>query len=203
MAANRLGVELLEALVVRDGQERVSRYMQHVQDHAAAAVEALLPGLEDRSFAVVLDNGARLQLALQVDRDNRRAHLDFSGSSAQGTHNFHAPLAVTKAAVLYVMRCLVEEPIPLNAGCFRPLTLTVPAGSLLNPMAPAAVVAGNVETSQALCNLLFAALGVMAAAQGTMNNLTFGNARYQYYETIAGGTERARALPVFPACSAT
>ena len=188
VAANRLGVELLEALVARDGQERVSRYMQHVQDHAAAAVEALLPGLEDRSFAVVLDNGARLQLALQVDRDNRRAHLDFSGSSAQGTHNFHAPLAVTKAAVLYVMRCLVEEPIPLNAGCFRPLTLTVPAGSLLNPMAPAAVVAGNVETSQALCNLLFAALGVMAAAQGTMNNLSFGNARYQYYETIAGGT---------------
>ena len=202
VAANRLGVDLLEALVARDGQERVSRYMQHVQDHAAAAVEALLPGLEDRSFAVVLDNGARLQLALQVDRDNRRAHLDFSGSSAQGTHNFHAPLAVTKAAVLYVMRCLVEEPIPLNAGCFCPLTLTVPAGSLLNPMAPAAVVAGNVETSQALCNLLFAALGVMAAAQGTMNNLSFGNARYQYYETIAGGTG-ASGLPVFPACSAT
>ena len=188
VAANRLGVELLEALVAREGQERVSRYMHHVQDHAAAAVEALLPGLEDRSFQVVLDNGARLQLDLQVDRDNRRAHLDFSGSSAQGTHNFHAPLAVTKAAVLYVMRCLVEEPIPLNSGCFRPLTLTVPTGSLLNPTTPAAVVAGNVETSQALCNLLFAALGVMAAAQGTMNNLSFGNERYQYYETIAGGT---------------
>ena len=104
---------------------------------------------------------------------------------------------MTKAAVLYVMRCLVEEPIPLNAGCFCPLTLTVPAGSLLNPMAPAAVVAGNVETSQALCNLLFAALGVMAAAQGTMNNLNFGNARYQYYETIAGGTGAGQGCRCF------
>ncbi|MGC6483212.1 MAG: hydantoinase B/oxoprolinase family protein [Synechococcus sp.] len=188
VAANRHGVDLLEGLVNREGLERVSRYMQHVQDHAAAAVEALLPGLVDRRFEVMLDNGAKLQLDLQIDQEQRRAHLDFSGSSPQGTHNFHAPLAVTKAAVLYVMRCLVEEPIPLNAGCFRPLRLTVPAGSLLNPVAPAAVVAGNVETSQALCNLLFAALGVMAAAQGTMNNLSFGNARYQYYETIAGGT---------------
>ena len=187
-AANRLGVELLEAMVQREGLARVSDYMQHVQDHAAAAVEALLEQISDQQFDVELDNGARLRLDLRVDRVNRRAHLDFSRSSAQGDHNFHAPLAVTKAAVLYVMRCLVQEPIPLNAGCFRPLTLTVPPGSVLNPQAPAAVVAGNVETSQALCNLLFAAMGVMAAAQGTMNNLSFGTPEFQYYETIAGGS---------------
>lgn len=187
-AANRLGVSLLEALVEREGLTRVGNYMQHVQDHAAAAVEALLERMSDQRFAVELDNGAQLRLELRVDQVKRRAHLDFSGSSPQGDHNFHAPLAVTKAAVLYVMRCLVQEPIPLNAGCFRPLTLTVPVGSVLNPRAPAAVVAGNVETSQALCNLLFAAMGVMAAAQGTMNNLSFGTPRFQYYETIAGGS---------------
>ena len=188
VAANRLGVELLEGLVAREGLERVSSYMEHVLHHAAMAVEALLVDMEDRAFAVELDNGARLHVDLRVDRKRRRAHLDFSASSGQGMHNFHAPLAVTKAAVLYVMRCLVQQPIPLNAGCFRPLTLMVPSGSLLNPRAPAAVVAGNVETSQALCNLLFAALGVMAASQGTMNNLSFGTTRFQYYETIAGGS---------------
>ncbi len=187
-AANRLGVTLLEALVGREGLRRVSGYMQHVQDHAAAAVGSLLERMSDQRFAVELDNGAQLSLDLRVDQVKRRAHLDFSGSSPQGDHNFHAPLAVTKAAVLYVMRCLVQDPIPLNAGCFRPLTLTVPQGSVLNPQAPAAVVAGNVETSQALCNLLFAAMGVMAASQGTMNNLSFGTARFQYYETIAGGS---------------
>ena len=187
-AANRLGVELLEALVEREGLARVSDYMRYVQDHAAAAVEALLEQVSDQQFAVELDNGAELRLALRVDQKKRRAHFDFTGSSPQGDHNFHAPLAVTKAAVLYVMRCLVKEPIPLNAGCFRPLTLTVPPGSVLNPQPPAAVVAGNVETSQALCNLLFAAMGVMAAAQGTMNNLSFGTPRFQYYETIAGGS---------------
>ena len=188
VAANRLGECLLEELVDREGLARVQDYMEHVQSHAAAAVERLLAGLEDRRFQVRLDQGACLALDLRVDQAGRKAHLDFSASSSQGDHNFHAPLAVTKAAVLYVMRCLVQEPIPLNAGCFRPLTLTVPSGCLLNPRAPAAVVAGNVETSQALCNLLFAAMGVMAASQGTMNNLSFGNARFQYYETMAGGS---------------
>ncbi len=188
VAANRLGVDLLEALVAREGHKRVAGYMDYVQQHAAEAVETLLSRLSDQCFEVKLDNGARLQLEVRVDQTRRRAHLDFSGSSPQADHNFHAPLAVTKAAVLYVMRCLVQEPIPLNAGCFRPLTLTVPFGSLLNPQAPAAVVGGNVETSQALCNLLFAALGVMAASQGTMNNLSFGNQHFQYYETIAGGS---------------
>ena len=186
-AANHLGIELLDQLLQLEGRERVRAYLQHVQDHAAETVRRLIGRFQDRTFHVDLDNGARLQLALEVDRKRQQASLNFSGTSAQGQHNFHAPLAVTKAAVLYVIRCLVEEPIPLNAGCFRPLTLIVPEGTLLNPRPPAAVVAGNVETSQALCNLLFASLGVMAAAQGTMNNLTFGDGRRQYYETIAGG----------------
>ena len=186
-AANHLGVELLDRLLELEGHQRVQRYLQHVQDHAADTVRRLIRRFKDRSFEVELDNGATLKLALKVDRERQQAVLDFSGTSAQGRHNFHAPLAVTKAAVLYVIRCLVEEPIPLNAGCFRPLTLIVPKDSLLNPSEPAAVVGGNVETSQALCNLLFASLGVMAAAQGTMNNLTFGDGRRQYYETIAGG----------------
>ena len=186
-AANHLGVDLLQELLQIEGEARLLCYLQHVQDHAAATVRRLLDGFQDRAFQVELDNGACLTLAVRMDREQRSATLDFSGTSAQGYHNFHAPLAVTKAAVLYVLRCLVDEPIPLNAGCFLPLTLLVPEGSLLNPRPPAAVVAGNVETSQAVCNLLFACFGVMAAAQGTMNNLTFGDGRRQYYETIAGG----------------
>jgi len=186
-AANRLGVSLLEELLIREGSKRVAAYMRFVQSHAAEAVRRVMSRLKDHRFSVALDQGARLELALKVDHEARTACLDFTGTSPQGEHNFHAPLAVTKAAVLYVLRCLVDESIPLNAGCFEPLTLVVPQGSLLNPIAPAAVVAGNVETSQALCNLLFAAMGVMAAAQGTMNNLTFGDERSQYYETIAGG----------------
>ena len=187
VAANRLGVDHLEQLMLREGPRRVSCYMGFVQSHAAESVRRVISRLADQTFSVELDHGGRLELALQVDHNARKACLDFTGTSPQGEHNFHAPLAVTKAAVLYVLRCLVDEAIPLNAGCFEPLTLVVPQGSLLNPMPPAAVVAGNVETSQALCNLLFAAMGVMAAAQGTMNNLTFGNERSQYYETISGG----------------
>ena len=188
VAANQLGLQQLEALMATSGVELVQRYMGFVQSNAAAAVRRVLQTLEDREFQVELDNGARLQLAIRVDRAAGRARLDFSGTSAQGSHNFHAPLAVTKAAVLYAFRALVPEPIPLNAGCFEPLDLVVPRGCLLNPEPPAAVVAGNVETSQALCNLLFGAMGVMAAAQGTMNNLSFGDSSRQYYETIAGGT---------------
>ena len=187
VAANRLGVDHLEQLMLREGPRRVSCYMGFVQSHAAESVRRVISRLADQTFSVELDHGGRLELALQVDHNARKACLDFTGTSPQGEHNFHAPLAVTKAAVLYVLRCLVDEAIPLNAGCFEPLTLVVPQGSLLNPMPPAAVVAGNVETSQALCNLLFAAMGVMAAAQGTMNNLTFGDERSQYYETITGG----------------
>lgn len=187
VAANHLGVQLFETLLQAEGHARVGLYLQHVQDHAASSVRRLIDRLKDRHCEVQLDNGAWLRLALRVQRHRCQAVLDFSGSSPQGDHNFQAPLAVTKAAVLYVLRCLMEEPIPLNAGCFKPLTLIVPEGCLLNPRSPAAVVAGNVETSQALCNLLFAAVGAMAAAQGTMNNLTFGDGRRQYYETIAGG----------------
>jgi 5-oxoprolinase (ATP-hydrolysing) len=187
VAANRLGVDHLEQLMLREGPRRVSCYMGFVQSHAAESVRRVISRLADQTFSVELDHGGRLELALHVDHNARTACLDFTGTSPQGEHNFHAPLAVTKAAVLYVLRCLVDEAIPLNAGCFEPLTLVVPQGSLLNPMPPAAVVAGNVETSQALCNLLFAAMGVMAAAQGTMNNLTFGDERSQYYETITGG----------------
>lgn len=187
VAANRLGVNLLEQLMVREGPQRVRSYMGFVQTHAAETVRRVISRLKDQQCSVELDHGGRLQLALRVDHQARTARLDFTGTSPQGKHNFHAPLAVTKAVVLYVLRCLVDEAIPLNAGCFEPLTLVVPQGSLLNPLPPAAVVAGNVETSQALCNLLFAAMGVMAAAQGTMNNLTFGDERSQYYETIAGG----------------
>lgn len=195
VAANHLGLQLFQTLLQVEGRARVGRYLQHVQDHAASTVRRLIDRLQERHCEVQLDNGAWLRLALRVQRHRREAVLDFSGSSLQGDHNFHAPLAVTKAAVLYVLRCLVEEPIPLNAGCFQPLTLVVPEGCLLNPRPPAAVVAGNVETSQALCNLLFAAVGAMAAAQGTMNNLTFGDGRRQYYETIAGG---GGAGPGFP-----
>ena len=187
VAANRLGVDQLEQLMLREGPRRVNRYMHFVQTHAAETVRRVISRLADQQFSVELDHGGRLELALYLDHKARAACLDFTGTSPQGEHNFHAPLAVTKAAVLYVLRCLVDESIPLNAGCFEPLTLVVPQGSLLNPHPPAAVVAGNVETSQALCNLLFAAMGVMAAGQGTMNNLTFGDERSQYYETIAGG----------------
>ena len=187
VAANRLGVDQLERLMACEGSCRVNSYMRFVQDHAAEVVRRVISRLTDQHFRVELDHGAHLALAVHVDHKARTACLDFSGTSPQGAHNFHAPLAVTKAAVLYVLRCLVDESIPLNAGCFEPLTLIVPKGSLLNPIPPAAVVAGNVETSQALCNLLFAAMGVMAAAQGTMNNLTFGDERSQYYETITGG----------------
>ena len=167
--------------------------MVHGRAHAAAAVRRLLARLSDGDFRLELDDGSCIQVAVRVDRQARRAELDFSGSSAQQAGNRNAPLAVTKAVVLYVLRCLVAEEIPLNAGCFEPISLIVPLGCLLNPRPPAAVVAGNVETSQAATNALFAALGVQAAAQGTMNNLSFGDtaagaASRQYYETICGGT---------------
>ena len=188
VAANQLGVQALEALVVGVGNQQVSSYMKHVQANAAEAVRKVIPTLVDRAFSVELDNGAKLCLQLSIDKHQRTARLDFTGTSTQRSDNFQAPLAVTKAAVLYVFRCLVKDAIPLNAGCFEPLELIVPKGCLLNPRPPAAVVAGNVETSQALCNLLFGALGVMAASQGTMNNLTFGDSEIQYYETVAGGS---------------
>jgi 5-oxoprolinase (ATP-hydrolysing) len=166
--------------------------MEQLQQQAAEAVRRVIDRLVDGEAVVELDGGQRIAVVIEVDRRRRRARIDFSGTSAQQPGNLNAPLAITKAVVLYVFRCLVEEPIPLNAGCFEPLELVVLQGSLLQPVPPAAVVAGNVETSQALANALFAALGVMAAAQGTMNNLSFGHARCQYYETICGGTGAGR-----------
>ena len=193
VAANRQGAAALQELMAAEGLEVVQAYMEHVQANAAAAVRRVVERLSDGAHALELDNGAWIRVALQVDRTQRRVRVDFSGTSPQLDTNLNAPLAVTKAVVLYVFRCLVGDAIPLNAGCFEPIELVVPPGCLLNPKPPAAVVAGNVETSQAAANALFAALGVQAAAQGTMNNLSFGDAAEgptsrQYYETICGGT---------------
>ncbi|MBD2424205.1 hydantoinase B/oxoprolinase family protein [Cyanobium sp. FACHB-13342] len=196
VAANRLGVGELGRLIDRHGLLEVQAYMAHVQAHAAQAVARAMAGLRSGRARVELDHGAQIQVAVEIDAEARRARVDFSGTSPQHDGNLNAPLAVTKAVVLYVFRCLVGEDIPLNAGCFEPIDLIVPEGSLLHPRPPAAVVAGNVEISQAAANALFAALGIQAAAQGTMNNLSFGNAHCQYYETICGGTGAgARGYP--------
>ena len=188
LAANRLGAAELRRLLAAQGEAEVAAYMAHVQANAAEAVRRVIDRLTGGEHRVELDDGSHIQVAVRIDRRARRATVDFSGSSGQRPGNSNAPLAITKAVVLYVFRTLVGEPIPLNAGCFDPIDLVVPPGSMLHPRFPAAVVAGNVETSQAVANGLFAALGVMAAAQGTMNNLSFGNDRCQYYETICGGT---------------
>ncbi|TVS03928.1 MAG: 5-oxoprolinase, partial [Cyanobium sp. PLM2.Bin73] len=191
-AANRLGARELRRLVGLAGRAEVVAYMHHVQANAAEAVRRAINRLQGGRAAVELDDGSRIAVAVSLDHQRRRARIDFSGTSPQQDGNHNAPLAITKAVVLYVFRCLVGEAIPLNAGCFEPLELVVPEGSLLHPRPPAAVVAGNVETSQALANVLFAALGIQAAAQGTMNNLSFGDARVQYYETICGGSGGGR-----------
>ena len=188
LAANRLGAAELQRLIRAAGAAEVGQFMAAVQANAAEAVRQVIDRLHDGEHRVDLDDGSHIQVAVRIDRQARRARVDFSGSSGQRPGNTNAPLAITKAVVLYVFRTLVGEPIPLNAGCFDPIDLVVPAGSLLHPLPPAAVVAGNVETSQALANGLLAALGVLAASQGTMNNLCFGNDRCQYYETICGGT---------------
>jgi 5-oxoprolinase (ATP-hydrolysing) len=162
--------------------------MGHVQDNAEEAVRRVISALKDGHYVYDLDNGARIEVAIRVNQAERRATIDFSGTSAQLPNNFNAPSAVCMAAVLYVFRTLVDDDIPLNAGCLKPLDVIIPPGSMLNPRYPASVVSGNVETSTCITNALYGALGVMAAAQGTMNNFTFGNAKYQYYETISGGS---------------
>ena len=188
VAANRLGSEELQGLIARHGEVELRAAMADVQANAAEAVRRAIGGLRDGEHAVELDDGAVIRVAVRIDRSARVARVDFSGTSPQQEGNRNAPLAITRAVVLYVFRCLVGEEIPLNAGCFEPIELVVPPGCLLHPRSPAAVVAGNVETSQAVANALFGALGVMAAAQGTMNNLSFGDDERQYYETICGGT---------------
>jgi 5-oxoprolinase (ATP-hydrolysing) len=188
VAANEKGVQELRAMVAQYGQGTVAAYMHHVQDNAEEAVRRAITALADGEFTLALDNGARIQVRVTVDLARRSATIDFSGTSAQLPDNFNAPRAVTMAAVLYVFRTLVDDDIPLNAGCLKPLHVVVPEGCMLNPRPPAAVVAGNVETSSCVTNALYGALGVMAAAQCTMNNFTFGDATTQYYETIAGGS---------------
>ena len=188
IAANEKGAQELRRMVADFGLDVVQAYMQHVQDNAEESVRRVIGALSDGQFALELDNGALVKVRVQVDAAAREALIDFSGTSAQLPNNFNAPKAVTMAAVLYVFRTLVDDDIPLNAGCLKPLKVVVPAGCMLNPEPPAAVVAGNVETSQCVTNALYGALGVMAAGPCTMSNFTFGNAQHQYYETIAGGS---------------
>lgn len=194
VAANKRGCMQVIKLTEHYGADLVHGYMDHVQDNAEEAVKQLIGRLQDGSYSYAMDCGGTVKVAIKLNKVSRTAIIDFTGTSAQLDNNFNAPLAVTKAAVLYVFRSLTGCDIPLNAGCMKPLHLIVPKGSMLNPTAPAAVVAGNVETSQAVTNTLFLAAGALAASQGTMNNFTFGNDAYQYYETIAGGTG---AGPVF------
>jgi 5-oxoprolinase (ATP-hydrolysing) len=188
VAANEKGVQELRKMVAEFGLPVVQAYMQHVQDNAEASVRRVITQLKDGAFTLPLDNGAQVQVAIRVNAAERSADIDFSGTSAQRPDNFNAPTAVTMAAVLYVFRTLVDDDIPLNAGCLKPLHVTIPEGCMLNPRPPASVVAGNVETSMCVTNALYGALGAMAASQCTMNNFTFGNARHQYYETISGGS---------------
>ncbi len=188
LAANEKGVQELYKMVDEFGLSVVQAYMRHVQDNAEESVRRVITRLKNGEFTLPLDNGAQIKVAVRVNTQNRSAEIDFTGTSAQQSNNFNAPTAVCMAAVLYVFRSLVNDDIPLNAGCLKPLKVFIPEGCMLNPHFPASVVAGNVETSSCITNALFGALGVMAGSQPTMNNFTFGNAKYQYYETISGGS---------------
>jgi 5-oxoprolinase (ATP-hydrolysing) len=188
IAANEKGVQELKRMVAHFGLDVVKAYMRHVQDNAEECVRRVIGVLKDGQFSYEMDNGAFIKVKITIGADKRSATIDFTGTSAQLASNFNAPAAVVYAAVLYVFRTLVDDDIPLNAGCLKPLEVIIPEGSMLNPHPPAATVAGNVETSQCLTDALYGALGLMGASYGTMNNFTFGNERYQYYETVSGGT---------------
>ena len=188
IAANEKGVQALREMVAHFGLDVVRAYTKHVQDNAEESVRRVIGVLKDGEFTYPLDNGAHIRVKIRIGADRRSATIDFTGTSNQLPSNFNAPSAVCMAAVLYVFRTLVDDEIPLNAGCLKPLEVIIPEGCMLRPRYPAAVVAGNVETSQCITDALYGALGVLAASQGTMNNFTFGNARYQYYETISGGS---------------
>ncbi len=188
IASCEKGVIELRNMVDHFGLDVVEAYMGHVQDNAEEAVRRVLGVLSDGHFVYPFDDGSQIEVDIKIDRDAREAVIDFTGSSDQLPGNYNAPRAVCMAAVLYVFRTLVDDDIPLNSGCLKPLKVIIPAGSMLDPVYPAAVVAGNVETSQNITDALFGALGVMGAAQGTMNNFTFGNDVWQYYETISGGS---------------
>ncbi len=197
IAANEKGVQELRRMVAHFGLNTVTAYMQHVQDNAEECVRRVIGTLKDGEYAYEMDDGAVIKVRISVGNDKRSATVDFAGTSPQLESNFNAPSAVVYAAVLYVFRMLVDSDIPLNAGCLKPLTIIIPPGSMLNPHFPAATVAGNVETSQYITDAIIGALGVMAASYGTMNNFTFGNDQYQYYETVSGGTG---AGPTFNGC---
>ncbi|MBL8706921.1 MAG: hydantoinase B/oxoprolinase family protein, partial [Rhodospirillales bacterium] len=187
IAANEKGLQELRRMVGHFGLDTVQAYMKHVQDNAEEQVRRVLDVLKDGSFSYEMDDGSVIKVAISIDKKARRARIDFTGTSPQRPTNYNAPSAVCRAAVLYVFRTLVDDDIPMNEGCLKPLDLIIPEGSMLRPRYPAAVVAGNVETSQCITDALYGALGVMSGAQGTMNNFTFGNDTHQYYETICGG----------------
>ena len=194
VAANEKGVQELRGMIAHFGLDVVRAYMGHVQDNAEEAVRRVITALSDGEYAYPLDSGAVIQVAVRVDREARTAQVDFAGTSAQLPGNFNAPSSVAMAAVLYVFRTLVADDIPLNSGCLKPVRVIIPPGCMLAPQSPAAVAAGNVETSQAITGALYAALGVMAEGSGTMNNVTIGNERYQYYETVASGSGAGRGF---------
>jgi len=198
IAANQMGVAELRRMVELFGLETVQAYMGHVQDNAAESVRRVIDKLSDCEFQLETDQGAVIAVNITLDRKKREATVDFTGTSPQRADNFNAPEPVARAAVLYVFRVMVDDDIPMNAGCLRPINIVIPEGSMLSPRYPAAVVAGNVETSQNVTDCLFGALGALGSAQGTMNNLTFGNEAYQYYETICSG---APAGPGFDGAS--
>src|SRR6187401_3263829 len=195
IAANEKGVQELRKMVTHFTMPVVKAYMKHVQDNAAESVRRVLDRLHDSSFEHPMDLGTTIKVKISVDKEKREATVDFTGTSLQQPNNFNAPEPVTRAAVLYVFRVMVDDDIPMNAGCLRPINIVIPKKTMLTPEYPAAVVAGNVEVSQAVTNCLFGALGAIACAQGTMNNLNFGNARYQYYETICSGSPAGPGFP--------
>ena len=199
VAACARGAAGLEAACAQHGRTVVAAYMDHVHANAEEAVRRLVAGLQDGTFKVEMDSGAVIAVAVTIDRKARHVTVDFTGTSAQLPDNFNAPFSVVRAATMYVLRTMIDDPIPMNEGCLAPVTIVVPEGCMLRPAFPAAVVAGNVETSQAVTDALFGAFGALAASQGTMNNFTFGTEHYQYYETIAGG---AGAGPGFAGASA-
>jgi 5-oxoprolinase (ATP-hydrolysing) len=188
IAANEKGVQELHEMVEQFTLPVVQAYMQHVQDNAAESVRRVIDRLHDSAFEYEMDQGTFIRVRITVDKERREATVDFTGTSPQQDSNFNAPEPVTRAAVLYVFRVMVDDDIPMNAGCLRPINIIIPKRSMLSPEYPAAVVAGNVETSQAVTDCLFGALGALAAAQGSMNNLNFGDDKYQYYETICSGS---------------
>ncbi len=195
VAANEKGVQELRKVVAHFTLPVTKAYMHHVQDNAAESVRRVIDRLHDSAFSYEMDQGTIIKVRIKVDKKKREATVDFTGTSPQQPTNFNAPSPVTRAAVLYVFRVMVDDDIPINAGCLRPITIVIPKRSMLSPEYPAAVVAGNVETSQAVTDTLFGALGSLSGAQGTMNNLNFGNARYQYYETICSGSPAGPGFP--------